>query len=224
VLDFLKPPFVLSQWPLRSTKKTAASKRKGIEGSARAVASPPTSATSTSDRNIALDSAISTTENPAPDPTPITSAAGNPATTTTKGLVPDNPGLVITDTAFTCDENSAITSTTKNPALRNPTSTAVNTTFACDTSNTTENYTLLVSVITKVTNNSPILSISATIIDKPSSLLAKVTNLVSMPNIGNSNAIIDDSTRITGLTIHNATPTIKPSDVLTYNSLAASLT
>jgi hypothetical protein len=129
---------------------------------------------------------------------------------------------MIADAAFTCDKNSAITSTTKNPALRNPTSTAVDATFACDTGNTTKNPALPASAITEVTNNPPTLGIGATTIDKPSSLLAKVTNLVSVPNIGSSNVTIDDPTRITGPTIHNATPTVEPSDALAHNSPAAS--
>jgi hypothetical protein len=129
---------------------------------------------------------------------------------------------VIADAAFTCDENSAIISTTENPALRNPTSTAVDAAFACDTGNTTENPALPASAITEATNDPPTLGIGATTIDKPSSFPAKVTNLVSVPNMGSSNVTIDDPARITGPTINNATLTVEPSDALAHNSPAAS--
>jgi hypothetical protein len=128
---------------------------------------------------------------------------------------------VIINAAFMCDKNSVVISTTKNPVLRNSTSTAVDVIFAYDTGNTTKNLALFVSIITKVTNNPFILGISAITINKSFSLLAKVTNLVSMPNIGSSNATIDDRVCITRLTIHNTTFTVKPSNTLAHNLPAA---
>jgi hypothetical protein len=67
-----------------------------------------------------------------------------------------------------------------------------------------------------------ILGIDAIIIDKPSSFLAKVTNFVSVPNISSNNTIIDDLMRITRLPINNVIFTVKLSNTLAYNSLAAS--
>jgi hypothetical protein len=122
---------------------------------------------------------------------------------------------VIANAAFMCDKNFVITNITKNPVLRNPMLTAVDAVFTCDTDNITKNPALLISIITKVTNDPPTLGIGATTINKPFSFLAKVTNLVSVPN----NVIIDDLMCIIGLTIYNIIFTVKPNDVLAYNLL-----
>ena len=175
-----------------------------------------------SNRNIVLNSTISTSKNPIPDPTPITPIADNPATTTTKSPMPNNPIPIITNTTFIYNRNFTITSTTKNPILTNPTSTIIDTTFIYNTSNTTKNLTLPIPIITKATNTLLILSISTTTTNKTFSLLAKVTNLLSILNI-DSNTIINNPMCIIGLIINNITSTIKLSNILTYNSLAALL-
>lgn len=169
-----------------------------------------------------LNSAISITENPAPYLMLITFVAGNPVTITIKSPVPNNLGLVIINSAFIYNKNFTIISITKNPVLRNSMLTAVDVVFIYDTGNTTKNPALLIFIITKATNNLYILGIDAIIIDKPSSFLAKVTNFVSVPNISSNNTIIDDLMRITRLPINNVIFTVKLSNTLAYNSLAAS--
>ena len=104
----------------------------------------------------------------------------------------------------------------------NPTLTIIDTTFIYNTSNTTKNLTLPIPIITKATNTLLILSISTTTTNKTFSLLAKVTNLLSILNI-DSNTIINNPMCIIGLIINNITSTIKLSNILTYNSLAALL-